>query len=421
NFIPIGKPVANTQIYILDTQLNLQPVGIPGELYIGGVQVGKGYYNRIELSSEKFIKYIFSKDKNAKLYKTGDLVRYMTDGNIEYLGRIDNQIKIRGFRIELGEIEFVLNNYPGIKEAIVIAKEIKKGDKRLISFIVSEKGKEVSVNDIRNFLKIKLPEYMIPSQIILLDELPLSLNGKVDRNKLSAYEFSRDELQTEYKEATVPVEEILVRIWKNILAVDKIGVNDNFFELGGDSIISIQIISQAIQNGLRITPKQIFQYQTIAELASVIEYSAPVILNQNEVKGDIPLTPVQHWFFEHTSENPDKFNHSVLLKVPSGLNENALEETMSMILKHHDALRLRFVKEEKIWKQNNSEFKKENIFSVKDFSQIKDSLILKTELRLNINENQESLSLENGPLIKSILYKLGTGEDRLLIIVHHTC
>ena len=421
NFIPIGKPVANTQIYILDSQLNIQPVGIPGELYIGGVQVGKGYYNRIELSSEKFIKDIFSKDENDKLYKTGDLVRYMNDGNIEYLGRIDNQIKIRGFRIELGEIEFALNNYTGIKEAIVIAKEIKKGDKRLISFIVSEKGKEVSVNDIRNFLKIKLPEYMIPSQIILLDELPLSLNGKVDRNKLSAYEFSRDELQTEYKEATVPVEEILVRIWKNILAVDKIGVNDNFFELGGDSIISIQIISQAIQNGLRITPKQIFQYQTIAELASVVEYSAPVILNQNEVTGDISLTPVQHWFFEYTFENPDKFNHSVLLKVPSGLNENALEETMSMILKHHDALRLRFVKEEKIWKQNNSEFKKENIFSVKDFSQIKDSSILETEINLNISENQESLSLKNGPLIKSILYKLGTDEDRLLIIVHHIC
>ena len=421
NIVPIGKPIANTKIFILDPYLNLLPPGIPGELHIGGVQVGKGYFNREELTAEKFIADHFSEDKSARLYKTGDLTRYMYDGNIEYLGRIDNQIKIRGFRIELGEIEFIMNQFRGISEAIVIVKEIKQGDKRLIGFIVPEKNETVNIGELRNFMKEKLPEYMIPSQFVILDQMPLSQNGKADRSKLSGHEFSRDELQSEFKAATKPVEEILARIWAEVLSVDKVGINDNFFELGGDSIISIQIIFKAAKEGLRITTRQMFQFQTIADLASVIETDFKTETDQNIVTGDVPLTPVQHWFFEQNLNEPGHFNHNLLVDVPKNLNPDFLKKTSDKIVKHHDALRLEFNTIGSELKQINSDYKKANIFSIEDLSDISENQ-LSEKIKNNINEINESFKLSESPLIKIKYFKLPEGKtDRLLIAVHHLC
>ncbi|MEO8666272.1 MAG: amino acid adenylation domain-containing protein, partial [Ignavibacteria bacterium] len=419
NSVPIGKPVANTRIHILDGHLNPVPVGIPGELHIGGVQVARGYYNRPDLTNEKFIPDPFSKKEKTRLYKTGDLVRYIHDGNIEYLGRIDNQIKIRGFRIELGEIEIVLIQCNDVKEAVVIAKEIREGDKRLIAFVVPRGQDDASVNSIRQFLKDKLPEYMIPSQFVFLDEIPLSQNGKVDRKALSSMEFSRDELKSEYKEASKPVEEILAEIWKQVLSIDKVGVNDNFFELGGDSIISIQIIFKANRAGLKISPKQIFQYQTISELSSVIEKDFVSEAEQGLVTGEVPLTPVQHWFFEMNLPGQDHFNHSVMLNVPKGLNEKFLETAVEKIISHHDALRTKFTKDNLDVKQFIGGENTVTSFSTVDLSGTDQSKI-SDAIRNNIIELQKSINLGNGETIKVRLYKTLSGnDDKLLIIVHH--
>lgn len=421
NFVPIGKPVDNTQIYILNPYLKNVPEGIPGELHIGGVQVAKGYFNREELTSEKFIPDIFSGKENAKMYKTGDLVRYMPDGNIEYLGRLDNQIKIRGFRIELGEIESVLNRMEGIREAVVIAKEIRQGDKRIIAFLVKDEEEKATLNDVRKYLKEILPEYMIPSQITFIDKIPLSQNGKADRKALTTVEFSRDELHTEFKSASNPAEEILVKIWKEALSLDKVGVNDNFFELGGDSIISIQIIFKANKEGLKITPKQIFQFQTISELASVIDTSIENTAQQDIVTGEVNLTPVQHWFFEQNLPEPDHFNHSVLLHVPKYLKTGSLNSAAEELIKHHDALRLSFTKKDSGWKQYNEDYSDNTVFSTADFTG-SDAENIREKLDNDIKEMQRTLNLSSGHLIKIRHYKMPEStDDRLLIIVHHLC
>ena len=419
NYISIGKPVYNTQIYILDKYLNPVPAGIPGELFIGGVDVAKGYLNNPELTESKFIPDIFSKKPGAKLYKTGDAGKFRTDGNIEFLGRVDNQVKLRGFRIELGEIESKLNQYFTVGESVVIVREDKPGNQRLAAYIVSRNNSEIITIDIKQFLRDSLPEYMIPSVFVILDKLPLTPNGKVDRLSLPVPEISKTESDT-YVAPRLPVEEILADIWIKVLGIEKIGVHDNFFELGGDSIISIQIISQANQAGIKITPKQIFQFQTIAELSNVAVYSAPAINQQDEVSGNVNLTPVQKWFFEQNIPDPHHYNHSVLLKVPAGLNEKFLEDSVKEIVRHHDALRLRFDLSGKEWHQINADSEQENIFSTLKID-LSENCNDKNILEENINSLQESLNLSHGPLIRIRLYKTGNAQDRLLIIIHHLC
>lgn len=418
-YISIGKPVYNTQVYILDKYLNPVPAGIPGELYIGGVDVAKGYLKNPELTESKFIPDIFSNKPGAKLYKTGDAAKFMIDGNIEFLGRVDNQVKLRGYRIELGEIESKLNQYYTVEESIVIVREDKPGNQRLAAYIVNRNNSEIISDDIKQFLRESLPEYMIPSVFIVLDNLPLTPNGKVDRLSLPVPEISKTGSDT-YVAPRLPVEEILADIWIKVLGIEKIGVHDNFFELGGDSIISIQIISHANQAGLKITPKQIFQFQTIAELSNVAVYSAPAINEQNEVSGNVNLTPVQKWFFEQNIPDPHHYNHSVLLKVPAGLNEKFLEDSAKEIVKHHDALRLRFDLSGNEWHQINADSEHENIFSVCKID-LSENDKGKNIFEENINSLQESLNLSHGPLIRIRLYKTGNAQDRLLIIIHHLC
>ncbi|MFM6517245.1 MAG: non-ribosomal peptide synthetase, partial [Microcystis panniformis] len=242
--VPLGRPLANTQIYLLDQNLQPVPIGVQGELYIGGASLARGYLNRPELTNEKFIPHPFHQETENRLYKTGDLARYLPDGNIEYLGRIDNQVKIRGFRIELGEIEAVLSQHNYVEITCVIAREDSPGIKRLVAYIVPPKNVTPSTSELRQFLKARLPDYMIPSSFVTLDALPLTPNGKLDHRALPEPNL-RGEIELNFVAPRNLEEEILAKIWSQVLRVEPVGIYDNFFELGGDSILTIQIITRA--------------------------------------------------------------------------------------------------------------------------------------------------------------------------------
>ncbi|NNF93561.1 MAG: amino acid adenylation domain-containing protein, partial [Altererythrobacter sp.] len=244
--VPIGRPISNTRVYILDEHLHPVPVGVPGELYLGGDGLARGYLNRPELTAEKFIADPFSDEPHARLYRTGDWVRYQPDGNIEFIGRRDHQVKVRGFRIELGEIEAALGRLQPVQEAVVLLREDRPGDKRVVAYVVAEGEQAGLVEELRTQLKRELPDYMLPSAFVLLDALPLTPNGKVDRAALPAPEAA-DHLTAEYVAPRTPTEEILAGIWAEVLGVERVGVHDDFFELGGHSLLATQVISRVRQ------------------------------------------------------------------------------------------------------------------------------------------------------------------------------
>jgi thioesterase domain-containing protein/acyl carrier protein len=286
--VPIGRPIANTQVYILDAQLQPVPIGVPGQLYTGGDGLARGYLNRPELTAEKFISDPFSEDPAARLYKTGDLARYLPDGSIEFLGRIDHQVKIRGFRIELGEVESVLGRHPAVEEAVVIAREDVPGDKRLVAYVVASHEPTPSFSELRSFLKEKLPDYMIPSAFVDLGSLPLTPNGKVDRKALPAPDRNRIQPAEALVAPRDDLELQLTKIWEKVLGVKNIGMKDNFFDLGGHSLLIVRLFDR-IQKifGKDLPLATLFQAPTIGQLARIIRqegWSSPWS----------SLVPIQH-------------------------------------------------------------------------------------------------------------------------------
>lgn len=274
--VPIGRPIANTQAYILDRSLNPVPIGVVGELHIGGNGLARGYLNHPELTAEKLLPNPFSDYPNSRLYRTGDLARYRSDGSIEFLGRIDNQVKIRGFRIELGEIEAVLAQHPSIQHAVVLAREDTPGDKRLVAYLVASTDSAASASELRHFLQQKLPEYMVPSAFMFLDSLPLTPNGKLDRKALPVPDQTRPELAETYTAPRTPVEKLLAQIWAVVLKLDKVGIHDNFFRLGGHSLLATQVISRAREAfQVELPVRALFEAPTVAELALRIKPSLP--------------------------------------------------------------------------------------------------------------------------------------------------
>ncbi len=271
--VPIGQPIANTQIYLLDRRLQPVPIGVAGELYIGGVGVARGYLNRPELTAERFIADPFSAKDGARLYKTGDLARYLPDGNIEYLGRIDDQVKIRGFRIELGEIEAVLGQHEAVRDAVVLVREDQPGDKRLVAYVVAAPAAAApAFSELRGFLSEKLPEYMVPSAYILLDEIPLTPNGKVDRRALPVPDEARPELGGVYVAPSTELEEAVAGIWAEVLKVERVGVHDNFFELGGHSLLVTQVVSRLRKSlQVELPLRSLFESPTVVGLAETIK------------------------------------------------------------------------------------------------------------------------------------------------------
>jgi acyl-coenzyme A synthetase/AMP-(fatty) acid ligase/acyl carrier protein len=266
---PIGRPISNTQIYLLEESLQPAPIGVPGELYIGGVGLARGYLGRPDLTAEKFLPDPFSRQPGARFYRTGDLARYQPDGNIEFLGRKDHQVKIRGFRIELGEIETVLGQHPAVQETIVLTWQRTAGDRHLVAYVVFQPGSAPSISEMRNFLLEQLPDYMVPSSFIFLDSLPLTANGKVNRQALPLPDQSRPELDQAFVAPQTPLEQMIAGVWREVLGTEQIGVDDNFFELGGHSLLATQVVgrlSEAFEFELPL--RAIFESPTIAGLAA---------------------------------------------------------------------------------------------------------------------------------------------------------
>jgi amino acid adenylation domain-containing protein len=273
--VPIGRPIANTQINLLNSEMQPAPVGVPGELHIGGANLARGYLNRPELTAERFVPHPFSEEPGARLYRTGDLARYLPDGAIEFLGRSDHQVKVRGVRIELGEIEAALSQHPAVREAVVVARretEDVAGDKRLVAYLVSDQHPAPTAGALRAFLKERVPEYMTPSAFVTLDALPLTPNGKVDRRALPAPEKTRPDLESAFVRPRNPIEETLAEIVAQILRIEKPGIHDNFFELGGHSLLATQFISR-VRNAFQVELplRSVFTGPTIAEFAEAIE------------------------------------------------------------------------------------------------------------------------------------------------------
>jgi amino acid adenylation domain-containing protein/non-ribosomal peptide synthase protein (TIGR01720 family)/FkbM family methyltransferase len=703
--VPIGRPLVNVEVYVLGTELEAVPVGVAGELYIGGVGLGRGYWQRAELTAEKFIPHPYSLEGGARLYRTGDVARYAADGAVEYLGRVDHQVKVRGFRIELGEVESALLGHPGVREAVVVARSDETIHNRLIGYVVPrqerkrhlseeplhqlpnglkvaqlnkneteviykeifedftylrhgitlhdgdtvfdvganiglfslfvhhvcrdakvfafepipstvkqlkenvslydlpvkvfdcglsneagsatfsfyprmsamsgryaneledseitrafmsnqdprlnayadellagrfqketfecqlrtisnlirEQGVEridllkidaekseldvvqgvaerdwekikqvvievqdsegrlekieqllkqngfhvvveqdailkntglynvyatradrraeipelevrqkieegrlllegrrgVGTDELKRYLKERLPDYMIPSVFVFLKSLPVTPNGKLDRRALPAPDLTRLESDDSYVAPRTSVEEVLASIWSQILGVNPVGIHDNFFNLGGDSILSIQVIARANQAGLHLTPTQLFAHQTIAELASVARMAEAVAAEQGLVTGPLPLTPAQHWFFEQEVPERHHWNQALLSESRERLDVALVKEAVQKILAHHDALRLRFRREETGWSQDNAPVKEDTPVFCYDFSAL-DQPAQRAAIEKAAAELQTSFNLSAGPLVRVALFKLGAEQpDRLLIVAHH--
>jgi amino acid adenylation domain-containing protein/non-ribosomal peptide synthase protein (TIGR01720 family) len=422
NKIPIGQPIANVQVLILDACQNLVPMGVPGELYLTGICLGLGYLNDRAKTAAAFVDNPFPQIGYDKLYKTGDLARYLPNGNIEFLGRIDAQVKIRGHRIELGEIEAVLANHPQVQSNVVMAREDRPGSKRLVAYVVAAKPHEGQnlVVELRHFLQEKLPEQMIPSDFVLLESIPLTAGGKVDRRSLPAPDLSQLQLEKGFVPPRTFVEQTLARIWAEVLKVERVSIHDNFFELGGDSILSIQIIARANQSGLQLTHKQLFTHQTVGELAIVAATSEKIPVKQGSNSGEIPPAPMHRWFWEQSLAEPHHYNQSVLLSVPADLEIEPLEQALQQLQIHHDALRSKFVCQEKNWQQIITDPDMVMPVSV----QVIDGGITKEEQEAKLikidRQLQSSLNLANGLLLQAALVKMGKNQpQRLLLVIHH--
>ena len=412
--VSIGTPIDNVRVYVLDRAGLPLPPGAPGELYVGGVSVARGYLGRPGLTAERFVPDPFSDVPGARLYRTGDRARWREDGRLDFLGRIDQQVKVRGFRIELGEIESVLAEQPGVREAAVIVRE-EAGHPRLAAYAA---GDGLDQAELRKGMAARLPDYMVPAQVVVLPTLPKTPNGKLDRRALPAPEaLAIKEAAGEYAAPTGEVEEILTRIWAEVLRLEKVGIHDDFFAAGGDSILSIRVIARAAQEGVRITPRQMFEHHTIAELAKVAGTAARVDAEQGPVTGEAPLTPIQRWFFSRDVPEAHHWNMSQFLAVRDRLDPAAVEAAVGALLAHHDALRARFSKTADGWTVTYAE-PGAVPFEVIDLSSIADA-DLPAAIEARASVAQASLDLANG-VFKAVLFDAGEGRpQRLLLVVHH--
>ena len=414
--IPIGGPIANTTAYVLDAQRSLVPVGVVGELYLGGDGVAAGYWQRDALTAERFVADPFNGSATARLYRTGDQVRWRADGQLEFVGRQDFQVKIRGFRIELGEIEAVLREQAGVGEAIVLAREDKPGDKRLVAYLVAAGSQPVALEPLRERLRARLPEHMLPVAFVVLDVLPLTPTGKIDRKALPEPEWKAG---TEYVAPRTRQEIAIANIWCAVLGLEKIGVHDNFFSIGGDSILAIQVTSRANRAGIDITPLDVFRRQTIAELASAEAAEVSVAAEQGLVTGAVELTPIQHWFFREGFVKPEHWNMAMSLDVTEPTNIGALEAAVSQLLIHHDMLRARYRRTSAGWVATVAGEVVSDILRFVDLSGLSSGEQL-AAASSHAEAAQTSLSLDKGPLIRVVCLRFGVDQpDQWLLIVHH--
>ena len=408
--IPIGRPVGNSTAFILNQWGVLQPVGAVGELCVGGDGVARGYLGRPDLTKEKFVPHPFA--PGDRLYRTGDLARWLSDGTIEYVGRIDDQVKVRGYRVELGEIETALRQIDGVKEAAVLARTAQTGSKELFGYISVKAG--TNAEQVRSLLARSLPNYMIPAYIIEMETLPLTSNGKLNRKALPEPDVAS-------KQTYIPprneLEEQLALIWQEVLGIQRIGIEDSFFELGGDSIKALQVSARLGRYGLSLQVSDLFRHPKIKDLSPFIRKSERII-EQGPIQGDVPWTPVQQWFFSQDIEERHHFNQSVMLFHSGRLSENALRPALKKLAEHHDALRMVYRNDDRRWIQINQGIHESQLYSLRisDLSQSESGW--ETKIKQEVADLQQSINLQEGPLLHAALFKTLTG-DYLFLAIHH--
>lgn len=423
--VPIGRPIDNIQLYILDPEtLALKPLGLPGEICIAGVGLARGYQNRPELTAEKFIANPFT--TGARMYRTGDLGRYQADGNIEYLGRIDHQVKIRGYRIELGEIEAALLKRPEVQDAVVIALEDESGAKDLVAFICLRA--EVKAQELRETLLTQLPTYMVPKSFTFLQQMPLLPNGKVDRKALAKMYKPEPVVVSAGDSRTGgdprnELEAKMVQVWAKILRVPAVGIYDNFFELGGDSIKAIQVAAELGKLGLKVQMNEIILHQSIDQLLLHLMTEGKLSIGEAKkddrpVEGQLPLTPIQHWFFASGHARPEHWDLSVFLELRPDLALDLLEEALAKVFEHHDALRLIYHAATETMVYHNLLLRRGLSVLRYDLSQLSEREQDERIRALGV-ELKAGFNLEKGPLFAAATFDLGLRGLRLLLVAHH--
>ncbi|KAB8332627.1 non-ribosomal peptide synthetase [Scytonema tolypothrichoides VB-61278] len=427
SIVPISHPIANTQFYILDQYRQLVPVGVRGELHIGGNGLARGYLNRPELTAEKFIPNPFSEQLATRLYKTGDLARYSPSGEIEYLGRIDHQVKVRGFRIELGEIEAHLRQHPKVRETVVVVRSDSVDSQRIVAYVVPHSGQTLTITELRDFLESKLPNYMVPAAFVMLEALPLTPNGKIDRHALPTPDKARPDSEAAVA-ARNPFEELLTGIWKQIFGVEQVGIHDNFFELGGHSLLATQVMSRVRDTlQLEVPLRYLFEAPTIAGLAKSIETArltkqglqAPPVERVSRDR-NLPLSFAQQrlWFLHQLDPNSTAYNGSSAVLLQGALNVAALEKSINEIVRRHEVLRTCFaVVEEQAVQRISSELMMP--LSIVDLQNLLQNERETEVRRLGRTDAQQPFDLTQAPLMRLTLLRLGTEEHILLVTMHH--
>jgi amino acid adenylation domain-containing protein len=418
--VPIGLPIANKQIYILDKHLQPTPIGVPGELHIGGIGLARGYVNQPELTAEKFVPNPFSDIGGERLYRTGDLARYRPGGVIEFMGRIDHQVKIRGNRVELGEVESVLIQDPAVRECVVVTQD-GTGDLDLVAFIVVNEGYAPAANEIRGTLREKLPEYMVPAAVVLLDRLPRTASGKIDRALLPVVARGRREQTADVQQPRTPIEEVMSGIWADVLGLETVGANEDFFDLGGHSLLATQVISRVRKAfPIEIPLRMMFESSTVAGLSKNIEHllktsqDAPVspVLVPLPRNGPLPLSFAQQrlWFLEQLYPNTPTYNMPLAVRLTGKLDTVALERALNEIVRRHEVLRTTF---------SNSDGN-----PIQIVSEAHVLLRIRDEQEIHVRhavkeESQTPFDLSEGPLLRATLLRLGDEEHVLLLTTHH--
>jgi len=412
----IGRALKHTASYLLDAELQPVPQGVSAELYLSGAGITRGYLARPGMTAEKYVPNPFASN-GERLYRTGDLTRYQADGTLQYVGRIDHQVKVRGFRIELGEIEARLLQQDAVRELAVLAQDGGNGQ-QLVAYIVPNDPALLGDTDaqatqretLKAALRQHLPDYMVPAFLLFLDHLPLTPNGKLDRKALPAVEGSQQ--QREHVAPRSELEKSLAAIWQDVLAIDNVGLEDNFFELGGDSIVSMQVVSRARQAGIVLSPKDLFQHQTLRSLAQAARNGEQVLIDQGPAVGAVPLAPVQRWFVEQAIPERQHWNQSLLLVPREVLNAGALDRALEQLQTHHDSLRLRYQQAADGWQQTYAAPTTESVLWQRQAHSV-------DELSALCDEAQRSLDLHNGPLMRALLVAMDDGTQRLLLVIHH--
>ncbi len=425
--VPIGRPNDNVKIYLLDSYLNLVPIGVPGEIHIGGAGVARGYHNRPDLTAEKFIPDPFSGVPGARMYKTGDLARYLPDGQIEFMGRVDFQVKIRGFRIELGEIEAELLKRPEIKDAVVVARGEKAGEKSLAAYLVAEDGQTIDPQAVREALKERLPGYMVPAAFVVMDAFPLSPNGKVDRKALPDPEQA-DMVGEEYVVPRTPEEELLASIWADLLNLERVGVTSDFFDLGGHSLLATQLVSR-VRDAFEIDLplKEVFEASTIRQLAEVIErerksgqtQKAPPITKIDRSQR-LPLSFAQQrlWFLDQLQPGGSFYNIPGAVRLTGALNVSALEQSLTEMVRRHESLRTTF--DDEHGKPFMIIHEPQPVpLPLTDLSSLPEDERNAELKKITQEENRLPFDLKQGPLFRTRLIRLGEDDHVVLFTMHH--